>query len=111
MWATSNVKVSLTIHGRDLDPDRVSRLLGIDPDKKSSRGERGTTDGHPVPPQGYWGISTETLLTPPLRSMPTSACFWVVSLLIGRFGRSSATPFDVESLWGGSWRGRMKWLS
>ncbi len=78
MWATSNVKVSLNIHGRNLDPDRVSRLLGIDPDKKFSRGERGTNDGQPVPPQGHWGISTEGSLDP---SAPVDAH---IRLLLGR---------------------------
>jgi Domain of unknown function (DUF4279) len=64
VWETSDVKVSLSIHGRDLDPDRVSQLLGADPDRWFRRGERGVQDGHSVPPKGHWSISTEGLVDP-----------------------------------------------
>jgi Domain of unknown function (DUF4279) len=63
MWETSEVKVSLTIHGRDLDPDWVGQLLGADPDRKHRRGERGLHP-YPMPTKGMWSISTEGLLDP-----------------------------------------------
>jgi len=61
MWETSNVRVSLSVVGEDVDPEAVSDLLGSPPDRSHRLGDFGSSDpdGSPVPPRGHWGISTE----------------------------------------------------
>ena len=57
----SKVEVSPDYPRPQSDPDRVSRLLGIDPDQRCSRGGRGAVDGHPVPSKGLSGPSLDNL--------------------------------------------------
>jgi hypothetical protein len=51
MWETSNVTASLAITGPDLDPDRITALLGASPDQSRRSGGTG--------PRGLWSISTK----------------------------------------------------
>jgi hypothetical protein len=55
MWNTSSVRASLTVHGEDLDPDRVTALLKATPDHSHRVGQ---FDGNKVPPRAGWSISS-----------------------------------------------------
>ena len=62
MWETSNVTASLAITGPDLDPDRITALLGVSPDqsrRSGGTGKDGQLDEERSPPRGLWSISTK----------------------------------------------------
>ncbi|HKR60079.1 MAG TPA: DUF4279 domain-containing protein, partial [Pyrinomonadaceae bacterium] len=56
------VQVSFFLSASDLDPDAISEITGLDPDKTAKRGDqRRNYKGELISPQaeGFWMISSE----------------------------------------------------
>ena len=112
---SSRLQVALRIVGADLDPDEMTKRLGVAPTSNHRRGEvlrRGSHEHQAV--TGHWGFSlgtehTETwnldaALNATLDYLPAGAALWQdlgdrfqVDLFCGLFMGSSNQGTDIES--------------
>jgi Domain of unknown function (DUF4279) len=54
-----SAKASLCIHGEDLDPDEITRILGLAPTHSHRRGDRRRPKSPPAP-MGFWGYEVDS---------------------------------------------------
>src|SRR5687768_1292661 len=76
-------RLTLSVHGDDLDPDEISRILGCAPSRSHRRGELRPYSGLPWP-QSAWLLTVEGLapiqpehvLLPLLDRLPDDPAIW-----------------------------------
>ena len=103
-------RLTLSVHGDDLDPDEVTRLLGCSPSRSNRRGDLRPRSGTPHP-RGAWlltlegkaPVEPEHLLASLLDRLPSDPSVWdalrarhSVALGFGLFQEAWNRGFDLS---------------